>query len=171
MEKDLVIVVDERDKKLGISEKIRAHLKEGVLHRAFLVFIFDNQGKILIQKRSRKKMLWPLFWDCSLASHPKPKESYKEAGERRIKEELGFSCPLRIIGKFRYKAKYKNIGAEKEICAILFGKYSGPIKPNRKEVSDLRWIKIAELKKDISENPERYTPWLKIGFKKLLKKK
>jgi geranylgeranyl diphosphate synthase type I len=169
MKQEQVILVDRNDKKIGLKDKVESHLGRGDLHRAFVVFIFDGRGKLLIQKRSKEKMLWPLYWECTIASHPREGENYIEAGERRLKEELGFTCGLKFLNKFQYAEKYKKIGAEREVCAVLIGEHSGGININKKEVDDCKWIKIEELKEDIVKNPQNYAPWLKGSFKIFLK--
>ncbi len=108
-------------------------------------------------------MLWPLYWDGG-ASHPRLKEGYNSAGNRRLKEELGINCKLKNVGKFYYKSSYKKVGSENEICAILVGKYKGRIKVNPKEVADVKWLTIDELRKEFKKNPQKYTPWLKKGL-------
>ena len=167
--KDLIIIVNARNRKIGLRDKTEAHLGRGILHRAFVVFIFDTAGKLLLQQRSKKKMLWPLYWDCSCASHPRVKERCRKSGERRLKEELGFTASLRNLGKFQYAARYKDIGAERELVILLTGRYEGKIKPNQKEVADFKWVDINSLNKDIAKHPQIYTPWLKKGLKIILK--
>jgi isopentenyl-diphosphate delta-isomerase len=78
---------------------------------------------------------------------------------------LGINCKLKLLTKFQYQARYKNIGSENEICALLIGKYNGKIKSNPKEVADWKWIDIKDLKKDLKKNPGKYAPWLKIALK------
>ncbi|BCX15716.1 MAG: hypothetical protein KatS3mg097_608 [Candidatus Parcubacteria bacterium] len=84
-------------------------------------------------------------------------------------EELGFTCALKKIGTFYYKASFNDIGVEKEICTVLIGEYNGKIKPDRKEIADYKWISLKELKKDISAHPNKYTPWFKIEIEKFKK--
>lgn len=171
---DLLIVVDKKNKIIGYKPKTECHLGKGILHRAFSIFIFNKNKQLLIQKRSKYKLLWPLYWSNSCCSHPtKNNRGIKKSAEKRLKEELGFTCPLKIIGSFIYKASYNEIGTEKEICTVLVGEYNGKIKPNPKEVADWKWISLSELKKDISTHPDKYTPWFKIElqkFKKYFKK-
>lgn len=155
-----VVVVNKKDQVLGEKEKVEAHKIKGALHRGFMALIFNKKGEILLLKRSKKKRLWPLFWD-SCCSHPRLGESFLEAGERRLKEELDFTCKLKYVDKFYYRAIYKNIGSEEEICAVLVGKYDGKIEPNPEEIADFRWVRLEELKKEIKEKPEIFTPWLK----------
>ncbi len=166
-----VIIVNEKDEEIGLEDKIKAHLGEGILHRAIAIFLFNTKGELLITKRSAKKMLWPGFWDASCCTHPRKGESYIEAGERRLPEELGISCSLEYLTKFQYQDKYKDIGSENEMCALLEGHCKEDIKinPNPDEVADFRWISIEELKGEILENADKFTPWLKIALKEYIK--
>lgn len=164
-----LLLVNEKDEVVGTEEKMKCHLGKGMLHRAFSVYVFNEKGEILIQQRSKEKPLWPLYWSNSCCSHPRPGESYLEAGERRLQEELGFSCPLRKIDNFLYQAKYKEVGWEREVLTIMYGFYQGKVKPAPGEVNDWKWISPEKLIKDMEKNPEKYTPWFKRGFKRYLK--
>ncbi|MEI6850682.1 MAG: isopentenyl-diphosphate Delta-isomerase [Candidatus Saccharibacteria bacterium] len=163
-----VVLVDENDKQVGLIDSVEAHLGDGVLHRAFTALVFNNKGETLICQRSAEKMLWPLFWDNTCASHPIENEGYVDAGERRLVEELGFSCKLSVVEKFRYQEKYKNVGSENELCTILTGEYSGEVHPVQNEVADYKWISIKNLKTDIAKNPDIYTVWFKIALDRLI---
>lgn len=159
-----VILVDENDNELGLEEKVAAHSGEGKLHRAFAALVFNSLGEILIQRRSMKKMLWPLYWSDTCASHPRKGESYEKAGERRLLDELGFTCRLEVVDKFQYYAKFNDVGAESEVCAVLVGHYDGKVDANRKEVSEWRWIGLEELEKEMAQNSKKYTPWFIIAI-------
>ncbi len=165
-----VIIVNKNNKPLGLKDKIECHLGEGVLHRAFSVFVFNNKGELLLQKRSERKLLWPLYWSNTCCSHPFNKEDYLLAGKRRLNEEMGFTCNLELIGSFRYKAKYKDIGSENELCFVLVGKYDGDVNPNFKEVADSKWMEIQQIKNDIRRRSNIYTPWFKIEMEKFFAK-
>jgi isopentenyl-diphosphate delta-isomerase len=165
--KNLLVLVDRKDNVLGYEEKIKCHLGTGLTHRAFSIFIFNNKNEILIQKRAKGKMLWPGFWANTCCSHPRKDESYKKATKRRLKEEMGIDVNLKLVFKFYYQAKYKNIGSENELCAVLVGKYNGDeINSNPEEVEEWKWISVKELKKDIKQNPNIYAPWFKIEMRK-----
>ncbi len=166
---DKVLLVNQDDKVIGSKSRQECHQGEGLLHRAFSIYILNNQGEILVQKRSKNKDLWPLMWTSSCCGHPRPGETYIQAGERRLKEELDFSVPLVKFDSFKYKAKYENKGSENGICAVLFGKYSGEIKKNDEEVVEYKWVKPEDLLKDLKTNPESYVPWFGLGLKKFLK--
>lgn len=168
MAQELLILVDENDNEIGYEEKVRAHLGEGKLHRAFSIFIFNDKNELLLQKRNKEKMLWGEFWTNTCCSHPRKGESLEEATHRRLMEEMGFDCELKEIFRFPYQAKFKDVGSEKEIDHVFVGRYNGPVKPDPKEVADWKWISIKELKKDIEKNPDNYTPWFKISLNKVL---
>ena len=162
-----LVVVNEKDEKIGVEDKLKCHLGKGILHRAFTIFVFNSKGQILIQRRGKEKLLWPLFWETSCSSHPYEGEDLIEAAENRLKEELGFSCKLEDVGKFQYQAFYKDIGAENEICHLLIGKYDGKVIPNQKEIAEWKWISPDSLREDIKRSPEEYAPWLKIALAKV----
>ena len=165
---ELVVLVDQNDKKIGIEEKLKAH-QEGELHRVFSIFIFNPQKQLLLQRRSLSKYHSAGLWTNTCCSHPRESEGYEEAGQRRLEEELGFTCILKYIGKFQYQANYKDIGAENELCSVLVGEYDGEVNVDPKEANSFKWVDFKELKKDVLGNPDKYTPWFKIELDKFFK--
>jgi isopentenyl-diphosphate delta-isomerase len=162
--KDLLILVDDSDKELGYKSKSECHQGEGSLHRAFSVFIFDNLGQLLIQKRASNKPLWDLHWSNSCCSHPYKDEDMESAVKRRLKEELNIECPVHYLYKFIYHAKYKNVGSEHELCHVYVGLFDGEIKANPEEIDDWKFVKSDELEDSIRNSRENYTPWMKIEW-------
>lgn len=171
-----LIAVNKNDQFLKLTYKKEAHLKNGILHRAFSIFIINNKKEILLQKRSRHKMLWPLFWSNACCSHPtislstSGSESLLKEAQKRLSEELGFTTKLRFIYKFIYQNNYKNIGSENELCYVLVGNYNGQVKLNKKELSHYKWVSLDWLNKDLIQNPNIYTPWFKLEIKELQKR-
>ncbi|OUU78782.1 MAG: isopentenyl-diphosphate delta-isomerase [Gammaproteobacteria bacterium TMED78] len=157
-----LILVDDSDNKIGSNFKDSCHLGEGLLHRAFSVFIFNKNSEVLIQKRSNKKMLWPNYWSNSCCSHPSVGEEVGEAANRRIYEELGIKTQLFFLYKFKYHASYKNIGSENEYCYVYYGIYDGDIRSNKQEIAECKYISFEELISDINTNPGIFTPWFKM---------
>jgi len=164
--KDLLIRIDKQDKVIGYKSKQECHVCPGLLHRAFSVFIFNSKNELLLQKRSKQKLLWPQFWSNSCCSHPKKDEDLINSAANRLTEELGFNCQLKQIGNLYYQAEFNNLGCEYEITHILTGIYDGKIKINPAEISDLRWVSFEDLKKEINKYSDRFTPWLKLIIKK-----
>jgi isopentenyl-diphosphate delta-isomerase len=159
-----LIVVTPSDKKIEETSIREAHDRL-LLHRAVTVFIFNPRGKLLITKRSRKKRLWPLYWESSCSTHVYAGETYKTAAKRRIKEELGIETELKLALKFTYTARYKNLGGENEVCCLFTGKYQGRIKLNKEEIEGFKWIEPKRLLKETKDRRrKRFAPWLKIAL-------
>jgi len=162
-----VILVDKNDKEIGIEEKIKAH-QEGKLHRAFSVAVFNSESKLLLQKRAEGKYHSGGLWTNTCCSHPAPGEGTEEAAHRRLKEEMGFDCPLREAFSFIYKHKFDNGLTEYEFDHIFIGTFDHAPAPNPKEVSDWKWIDPEKLKQDIQKKPDQYTYWFKICVDKII---
>lgn len=154
-----VILVDENDNPIGIAEKLEAH-RNSLCHRAFSVFIFRGD-EILLQQRAKHKYHSPLLWTNTCCSHPRPGEEILAAGQRRLKEEMGFETSLRSLGSFHYIAHFNNGLTENEIDHVLVGTWDEKvISPNPEEVEAYRWITLEALKKELGMHPEWFTPWL-----------
>lgn len=162
-----LILVDERDDVLGYETKARCHAGEGVLHRAFSVFLFDEQGQTLMQQRSSGKLLWPLYWSNTCCSHPRRGESTEQAARRRLEEELGLKSDLEFLFKFRYQASFGDRGAEFEMCSVFAGRLHGRPRPNDNEIAAMRLMDAAELDTELVRNSDAYTPWFKTEWQRL----
>lgn len=161
-----LILVDSEDREIGRAEKVSVHLGSGHLHRAFSIFIFDDQERLLVQQRAQDKMLWPGFWSNSCCSHPRPGEDVVSAAQRRLQEELGFSCQLKHLGSFIYSAQFDDIGAENELCHVLMGRYNGEVKPDSAEIQDIQWLTLDEIKKMVAKDSSKWTPWFLMELEK-----
>jgi len=91
--KEQVILVDELDNPIGLMEKIEAHEK-ALLHRAFSVFVFNDENELMLQQRAADKYHSPLLWTNTCCSHQRDGETNLQAGKRRLQEEMGFVCEL-----------------------------------------------------------------------------
>ena len=159
-----LILVDELDREIGNLNKGECHQGSGVLHRAFSIFVFNDSDELLLQKRSTQKLLWPGYWTNTCCSHPRSGESMEIAVSRRLRQELGFECPLTFLYKFKYHARYGTIGAEHEYCWVYHGRYSGEVDANLNEIADWRYIGIDVLEAELAATPERFTPWFKMEW-------
>ena len=160
----MVVLVDQNNKRIGIMEKLKAHV-EGNLHRAFSIFVFNSKGELLIQQRAKTKYHSSSLWSNTVCSHPRPDEEYHKATHRRLMEEMGFDCKLKKLFCFIYKSELGNGLIENEYDCVFRGSYDGEIKTNPKEVMKYRWINLDELKEDIKKSPDKYSVWLKIVLK------
>lgn len=171
MTDEFVILVDENDNPIGSEEKIKCHLPNGKLHRAFTALLFDKDGRLVLARRAKEKMLWPNDWDGTFASHPRESETYVSSGERRMPEELGITGTLDYLHKFEYHVPYKDIGSENEICGTLIGVIdkSTELKEIEGEIDEIKWISSKELLSELNTNPQNYCPWMLIALELLEK--
>ncbi len=164
-----IILVDENDKQIGTGEKMDVHRK-GQLHRCFSIFIFNDKGQVMMQKRASGKYHCGSMWTNTCCSHQRVGEETLAAAHRRLEEEMGFDTEMKEIFTFIYRAEFDNGLTEHEFDHLLVGKYEGTVTPNPEEADGYEWIDAMDLKKDMEENPERYTVWSKIAYNKLLEK-
>ena len=163
---EYLVLVDKDDNPIGSEEKVKYHLPNGKLHRAFTILLFNKDNKFLLTQRSKTKMLWPGGWDGTVASHPRRSETYVSSGERRLLEEIGIPCKLDYLFKFEYHVPYKNIGSENEICGTLIGVVKDPSKIRlvKEEIDDIKWVSLDELLADIKKSPQIYCPWMILAL-------
>ena len=171
MSKEFVILVDRDDSPIGMEEKVKCHLPDGRLHRAFTALLFDVQGNLVLTKRAKEKMLWPGDWDGTFASHPREGETYVSSAERRMPEELGISEKLDYLHKFEYHVPYKDIGSENEVCGALIGvtKKAQKLQKIKGEIDEIKLVSAKDLLSEINERPESYCPWMLIALEFLEK--
>jgi len=163
-----VVLVNEKDEPIGVMEKMEVHQK-GLLHRAFSVFIFDSKGKMLLQQRAKEKYHGAQLWTNACCSHPFPNEHVKEAAQRRLQEELGFTTELREIFSFIYKAQVENNLIEHELDHVMAGEYEKEVQPNAREVAAVYYEGMDQIKKEIETEPGKFTTWFKIAFPEIEK--
>jgi isopentenyl-diphosphate delta-isomerase len=158
-----VILVDEKDNQVGLMPKLEAHQK-GLLHRAFSVFIFNSDYKLLLQKRASSKYHSGGLWTNTCCSHPRDGEDIIDAANRRLNEEMGIKTSLRKVFDFIYTAELDNNLIENEFDHVLYGVYDIDPILNKEEAEDFKWIDMETLKNDIENNTDQYTVWFKIAF-------
>ena len=167
---DQVILVDELDTPIGVMEKMQAHRK-GVLHRAFSVFIFNDEGEMLIHRRALTKYHSGGLWTNACCSHPREGETTEESGHRRLMEEMGFDCDIQEQFSFIYRATLDNGLIEHELDHVFFGRFNGNPAPHPDEVCEWKYVNMQALGRDVSVRPEAYTEWFKIILNEVQSKK
>lgn len=159
-----VVLISEDDQILGQMGKMEAHIN-GILHRAFSVFLFNKNGEMLLQRRAADKYHSPNQWTNACCSHPRMGETYKEAANRRLKEELGIETPIEEKFHFIYKANVGGDLIEHERDHVFIGDYNGDFVLDPSEVAEVRYISMENLDKEMEEHPENFTEWFKIILK------
>ncbi len=166
MPEEQVILVDKKDKQIGLMEKMVAHKGKGHLHRAISVLLYrtrNGKTEVLLQQRSKSKPLWPFFWSNTVCGNVLKGETYRDTASRRLKDELGIEAKngmIKPLYKFQYQAKYDEQFGENELDQVFVGELGQKFQPNPDEVSEIKWLEWKELKKNINR-ARKYTPWLK----------
>ncbi len=153
-------LVDSEGLTIGTVDKLSAHENGGRLHRAVSVVLFDDAGRILIQKRSASKYHFASKWANAACSHPFAGESLERAGRRALAHELGISTSVHEVARFTYLAYDPLSGlTEHEYDHILVGSWSCAVLPNPDEVAEVRWIGGAEARTWLAERPSDFAHW------------
>ncbi len=181
MDADQCIVVDEDDVVLGHDSKKNCHLlAHGLkLHRAFSIFIFDDQGRLLLQKRAATKITFPLCWANTCCSHPLYVDGEieaqsdpdhpdfglgaKRAAQRKLLQELGvraeqvpLSC-MTFMTRLHYRADLDETWGEHEVDYLIVCRPPGgtvDVDVNPNEVDQARWFTQDELQSFCRDHAE-----------------
>ncbi|OFY84777.1 MAG: isopentenyl-diphosphate delta-isomerase [Bacteroidetes bacterium RIFCSPLOWO2_12_FULL_35_15] len=168
MKEKKVILVDENDVPRGTMEKMEAH-KKGELHRAFSIFVFNSKGELLLQRRTMDKYHSGGLWTNTCCSHPQPEEIFQESVHKRLNEEMGFSCELKSVFHFIYKAELDNGLTEHELDHVFIGYYNEDPKINIQEVAEWKYMSVPDIQQNMRLYPTLYTAWFKIILARVLK--
>lgn len=167
MAMEKIILVDRNDREIGTGEKLEVH-ESGKLHRAFSIFIFNRKGELLLQKRASGKYHSGGLWTNTCCSHPRAGERLKDAAHRRLKEEMGFDCPLKEIFSFIYNVRFNNGLYEHELDHVFIGRCEGKPDPDPEECEEWKWVPLEELRNDVRKDPGSYSYWLKASLDKVI---
>jgi isopentenyl-diphosphate delta-isomerase len=162
-----VVLVSPADEALGTAPRERAHSGDGMRHRALSLHLFDREGRVLLQRRSAGKRLWPLHWSNACCTHPLPGEDPLDACRRRAREELGIRVEPVFAFVYEYEARYLDVGVEHEVCHVFLARWDGPpqdLAPDPTEVEATTWRAPDDLRRALADAAAPYTPWLRIAW-------
>lgn len=150
-----IIYVDKDDNEVGVGPQKEAHEK-GIIHRVIRVYLYNSKGEILWQKRADHLSTNPGKWNESVAGHVDEGETYLQAAEREMTEEIGVrSVELKEIKKIYLEEKEEN--KRKRFTMLYTGKYDGAVRPDPNEVSEVRWASPEAIRVEMKEHPEHFS--------------
>ena len=155
-----LILVDESNRAVGAAPKQAVH-RQGLLHRAFSIFMVDERGRILLQQRNPRKYHSGGLWANSCCGHPRPGERTVTAARRRLHEELGVTDPLSFGFFARYRAELDNGMQENEFVYVYFARLKSQTRPDPAEIASLEFLSLRELSRRIERKPGAFTYWMK----------
>lgn len=161
---EFVILVDQNDQAIGEMEKQEAHV-QNKKHRAFSVFLIDEENNLILQQRADSKYHSPGLWTNACCGHPRPNEETVNAAKRRTFEEMGIHVDIQEIFQLSYEEKLENGLWENEFDHIFLGKYTTKdYNLNPEEIKAIKHISLQDLEKDLQTNPDQYTFWFKLIY-------
>lgn len=163
MAEERLILVNEKNRAIGVGGKTAVH-RAGRLHRAFSIFIVDDKGRILLQRRAEEKYHSGGLLANSCCGHPRPGETTAVAARRRLTEELGIHAPLTFGFFSRYRAELDGGMQENEFVYVYFGPLLEQPKPDPAEVSDIEFASADEIARRMARNPGQFVYWLQHYF-------
>ena len=154
MFKEIFDVVDEEDNVIGKASRKECHEK-GLIHRSVMFFIFDEEKRVFVTKRSKNKDFFPGYWSIVLGGHVNSGESYEDAAIREIAEETGLNEKPFFMDFFK-----KRIPEEKENVKVYRVVASGEIILNYHELKHGKFLSLKELEKKLKK--ENFLPETEI---------
>jgi isopentenyl-diphosphate delta-isomerase len=162
-----VILVNQHDQAQGAAGKLDAH-RDGLLHRAFSILIFNTNGELLLQRRANGKYHFAQRWSNTCCGHPRPDELTSIAAQRRLKEEFGITAPLTERAQLVYRAADIDSGLiEHEYLHIFYGVYTEEPLPNPFEIGAWRWMTLPAIQRALQVYPHWFTPWFHLLIDKV----
>jgi isopentenyl-diphosphate Delta-isomerase len=159
-DEDVLILVNEANRAIGTGGKLAVHEK-GLLHRAFSIFLFDEQGRVLLQRRALGKYHSGGLWANTCCGHPRVGERTIVAAGRRLGEEIGMRAALTFGFRARYQTSLDHGLTENELVYVYVGRAEGPMALNPDEVSEIRLMSLPDLIADTAAYPDDYAYWLR----------
>lgn len=158
---ELLDLVNEKDEVIGEVWRSEANSDPKMTHREVLVFVFDDNNRLLMQQRSFNKKIYPGYWTETSAGHVEKGEDPEVTAHRELKEELGFDLPLRYVAK-----KYVSAANETHFSYCYIGQYSGEkINFQKEEVNDVKFVEKDKIDELFDKNDDKVTideyDWIK----------
>ena len=158
-------VVDEADRVTGKETRENCH-RNRLIHRSVYVFLINSKDELFVQKRSMSKDLYPGYYTGSATGHVDYGETYDQAAQRELQEELGINVPLEKVGKFR-SFSHK----EKEYSTLYVCRYDGEVSFNQREITRGLWMKLEQVKGEMESGEKLFASGFKAAFNKYTKSK
>lgn len=118
---ELFDLIDAHDRVIGRVRRGEAHRDPMRLHRSVQILVFGSDGRLLLQRRSRAKDLFPGYYCASASGHVAAGDGYGATAAREVCEELGVTLHLTYLGKRLVKSEY-----ETEMTALYLSRSDGP---------------------------------------------
>jgi isopentenyl-diphosphate Delta-isomerase len=160
MSEELVLEVNFDDEPIKLRPR-KDFYKYNIIFRSSALILFNDDGKILLQKRSKSKKWFPGLYDFSVSGVVNGRESYEECMTRETKEEIGIKLDFNFLFKLTPSEK-----KDRSFHSVFIASTNQKLYPDINEIELIKWISREKLKKDIVKNSKKFTPQLLFGLKK-----
>ncbi|MBE2997999.1 isopentenyl-diphosphate Delta-isomerase [Nocardiopsis sp. HNM0947] len=159
--RELVVLLDEDHRHVGVADKATVHTEQTPLHLAFSCHVLDARGRVLVTRRALGKRTWPGVWTNSCCGHPGPDETPEAAVRRRVRQELGLDLTdvWPALPDFRYRAVSAEGIVENEVCPVFWARTDGEPDPDPEEVAEYAWVEWNDLVAAAEHAPWALSPW------------
>lgn len=166
---EYVVLVNDCGEPIGSTAKSSVHSEATPLHLAFSCYLFNENGEVLVTRRSLSKLTWPGVWTNSFCGHPGPGEDPEAAVVRRAMHELGAEVRhvRPMLPGFRYRATDASGMVENELCPVFTATASSKIVPDPDEVAEWAWVQVTALEQSVRLAPYAFSPWLVLQLNSL----
>jgi isopentenyldiphosphate isomerase len=161
-------VIDEQGQVLRLATRSECHGDPGLMHRVVHVLVFDEQGRLFLQKRSENKDIQPGKWDTSVGGHLCPGEAEVSGARREMQEELGIQG-AKLESLYQYIMRSS---VETELVTTFKTVWNGSISVEATEISEGRFWEEAEIEAALGQDvftpnfEDEYNRWKKIRPRK-----
>lgn len=159
---ELFFVVDEHDQPLEPLPRKFVH-GHGVWHRVAHVWLVNDSKQVLCQQRSMDKELHPGYWEAFFGGHIAPDESYVDAAQRELEEELGIEQPLEAFKLWKTNKRSDKSGYNNEFQGVFIVRWSGAeadLQFKDAEVERVAWKTVSEVKSALTTQSN----WVHVGY-------
>ena|SRR5438067_1572423 len=163
MTEEIFDVVDERDQVVGRASRNEVH-RDGLMHRATHVLVFNARGEVFLQKRSQIKDRQPGLWDSSASGHLDSGEQYDACAVRELHEELGLQLNAPLTRLFKVAASPET---DQEHVWVYRCEAEGPFELNSEEIERGGWFSPDQVTQWMKERPEEFAGALKLIWKRI----
>ena len=189
MMSEMCLLVNKKDEVIGTKSKLHCHHGKGDRHRAFSVVLFDMEGRMLVQQRSKQKITFPGVWANACCSHPldtndeniEGSEGIINAAKRKLEQELGIPILItnkwnfNFIGRFEYSCRWDDEWIEREIDHVLIVQANTDVNINKNEINRIIWLDESEICEMIENRgewaSELIAPWFRMIWNHYLEPK
>ena len=145
MQEEFLEIVDNEGRTTGYARRSEVHGNQSLLHKVVHVLVFNDEGRLLLQKRSQNKDVAPGKWDTSVGGHISPSEDLIAAAKREMEEELGIVPEdIKPVYSYIHSNHY-----ESELVFTHSCTHNGPFSFNKEEIDEVLFWKIEDIKKAI----------------------